>query len=336
MDITSTINKLLEKSQEAFIMGIEVYNKPTLRYRVEGFSFFICNAWELLLKAILIKTKGEKSIYYKNNPDRTITLENCIKSILTNDKDPVRMNLEQIVVLRNTSTHFITEEYEQIYVPLFQSCVINYINRLLNNFEIDITKRLSSNFITLSVKLDPINPEVIRARYPAEIAERLLKANDNISKNINQISSTNYAITIRHEYYLTKKKNEATAVFAITNEAEEAVKIISTPQDMRQKCPYSTSESIKIINSWIRRDKINFVNPAQSVEEDKRNIFNKTHFDMFCKFYGLKNEKTFCYKYQLHKQVIHSYSNKALDLIYEEIKKDPENIIQNLKKEIKK
>ena len=46
--------KLLLKSQEAFILGIEVYNKPTIRYRVEGFSFFICNAWELLLKAILI------------------------------------------------------------------------------------------------------------------------------------------------------------------------------------------------------------------------------------------------------------------------------------------
>ena len=27
--------KLLLKSQEAFILGIEVYNKPTIRYRVE-------------------------------------------------------------------------------------------------------------------------------------------------------------------------------------------------------------------------------------------------------------------------------------------------------------
>ena len=28
--------KLLEKSQEAFIMAIEIYNKPTLKYRVDG------------------------------------------------------------------------------------------------------------------------------------------------------------------------------------------------------------------------------------------------------------------------------------------------------------
>ena len=36
--------KLVSKSIEAFTMAIEVYNKPTLKYRVEGFAFFICNA----------------------------------------------------------------------------------------------------------------------------------------------------------------------------------------------------------------------------------------------------------------------------------------------------
>ncbi len=32
--------RLIEKSQEAFIMAIEIYNNPTIRYRIEGFSFF--------------------------------------------------------------------------------------------------------------------------------------------------------------------------------------------------------------------------------------------------------------------------------------------------------
>ena len=44
-------NRLIEKSKEAFTMAIELYNKPTIKYRVEGFSMFICNAWELMLKA---------------------------------------------------------------------------------------------------------------------------------------------------------------------------------------------------------------------------------------------------------------------------------------------
>lgn len=51
-------DSLLEKSKEAFVMAIEIYNKPTIRYRVEGFSFFICNAWELMLKAHIINKIG--------------------------------------------------------------------------------------------------------------------------------------------------------------------------------------------------------------------------------------------------------------------------------------
>lgn len=83
--------RLIQKSQEAFILSIETYNKLTIKYRVESFSFFICNAWELMLKAYLIKQN--KSIYYKDKPDRTISLSECIKRIFTNDKDPLRLNL---------------------------------------------------------------------------------------------------------------------------------------------------------------------------------------------------------------------------------------------------
>lgn len=78
MDLTE---KLLDKSKEAFTMAIEIYNKPTIKYRIEGFSFFICNAWELMLKAYMIKAKGENSIYYKDNPERTLSLENCIQQV---------------------------------------------------------------------------------------------------------------------------------------------------------------------------------------------------------------------------------------------------------------
>ena len=77
--------KLVEKSKEAFVMAIEIYNKPTIVYRVEGFSFFICNAWELMLKAHMINKFGDESIYYRDNPGKTITLEKCLQKIFTNE-----------------------------------------------------------------------------------------------------------------------------------------------------------------------------------------------------------------------------------------------------------
>ena len=147
---------------------------------MEGFSFFICNAWELLLKAKLVRDNGEDSIYYKDNPDRTITLENCVSKIFTNKKDPLRLNLEHIIRLRNTSTHYIVHEYEQIYVPLFQSCVLNYSNKLLQFFNEDITEKVPQNFLTLSVNMKEFDPEQISARYPKGISDRLLKTERDI------------------------------------------------------------------------------------------------------------------------------------------------------------
>ena len=101
-------------------MGLEIYNKPTIKYRIEGFSFFICNAWELMLKAHLINRDGKSSIYYSSDSDRTISLSDTISLIYTDKRQPLRINLEEILDLRNTSTHLITEDDEIMFAPFFQ------------------------------------------------------------------------------------------------------------------------------------------------------------------------------------------------------------------------
>jgi uncharacterized protein DUF3644 len=56
--ITST--ELIEKSVQAAISAIELYNKPDFRYREESFAILMSNAWELLLKAKALKDGGER------------------------------------------------------------------------------------------------------------------------------------------------------------------------------------------------------------------------------------------------------------------------------------
>ena len=329
------VEKLVQKSEEAFIVGIELYNKPTIKYRVEGFSFFICNAWELLLKAYLIQSNGESSIYYSDSPNRTITLDNCIKKVFTNDKDPLRKNLEKIIDLRNTSTHFITEEYEQIYVPLFQASVLNYINKLLQYFGIDITENLGSNFLTLSVKMTDLNTETIKARYPKQISDKILASISDIGKSIGSTDNMNFAIPIRHEFYITKNSKLSTAQFSITKDADQAAFILKELHDMQKDCPYQMKKCLDIINKRITKDNINFINPVTH-NELKRNVFNSYCFNLFAKFYNLKVDKTYCYIYNRNSIANYSYSMKAINLILEQIKKDPEHIIQDLRSKIGK
>ncbi|MBR0990743.1 DUF3644 domain-containing protein [Bradyrhizobium japonicum] len=51
---------LVEKATQAAIASIEVYNKPGFKYREETFAILMLNAWELLLKARILKANRSK------------------------------------------------------------------------------------------------------------------------------------------------------------------------------------------------------------------------------------------------------------------------------------
>lgn len=326
---TDFVSKLLSKSQEAFLLAIEIYNKPSIRYRVEGFSFFICNAWELMLKARLIKTRGESSIYYKDNPDRTITLENCVKEIFTNERTPLRKNLLRIVELRNTSTHLVVEEYEMVYIPLFQACVFNFVEKMQEFHGIDMTTVIPSNFLTLTVAMSALNTETIKAKYPGQISDRLLSVNEAINADVDA-NNNGFAIRIRHDHYITKDRNEATDLVHIERDAPAGATIIKEVKDVNGLYPYSAKNCLKEIKARLKRNGVALVYNGAPVD------FNLYHFNLFTKYYHLKEDQRYCYTHRQYQNPSYTYSLQALDFIVEEIKKDPEHIIQNLKRQLGK
>ena len=48
-DLNKYINALLNKSEEAYLMSIEIINKPTINYRTEGFvmlgNYYLKHIW---------------------------------------------------------------------------------------------------------------------------------------------------------------------------------------------------------------------------------------------------------------------------------------------------
>lgn len=329
LDNPSLRIKLVDKAKEAFLMAIEVYNKPSIRYRVEGFSFFICNAWELMLKAQIIQSSGESAIYYKDNPGRTISLENCIRIIFTNEHAPIRKNLEKIVELRNTSTHFIVEEYEMVYIPLFQACIFNFNDKMMEFHHIDMTTVVPENFLTLTANVRALTTTEIRAKYPKEIAERFLSITADISSEISR-NNSDFAIRIDHRYFITKNKSEATEILAVSKDADSKVQIIKELKDPNDSFKYTAKKCIKEINNRLIRAKV------QLIYQGNVAAFNMYHFDLFNKYYGIKANEKLCFTFKVNSAPTYSYSIQAIDFIVEEIKKDPENIIQRLKEHLKK
>ena len=313
--------KLLEKSKEAFVLAIEIYNKPTIKYRVEAFSFFICNAWELMLKAYMIEKYGENSIYYPDHPNRTISLDKFLQKIISNEKAPVRKNLTKIIELRNTSTHFITEEYEMVYIPLFQACLLNFVEKMQEYHDIDMTEVIPQNFLTLSVSMKALDENIIRAKYPEEIATKLIAINAELEPVIAE-NNQSFAIRIEHLHYLTKDKNKATSHVYIDKNAESGVKIIKELKDPNNTHKYTMKTAIKEINRRLQSENIDF-------------RINQYIFDLFNKVYGIKENEKYCYVHRQYAQPAYTYSMAAIELIFQEIKKDSENIVGNLKKSIK-
>lgn len=317
--------KLIEKSKEAFCLAIELYNKPTIKYRVEGFSHFICNAWELMLKSHMIKIWGEYSIYYKDNPQRTLSLENCVQKVFTNNKDPLRINLEKIIELRNTSTHFVTEEYEMVYIPLFQACVFNFNEKMMAFHNIDMTTIIPQNFLTLSVSMKALNEAEIIAKYPEPIAAHFIDLKTSVD-HLSVNNNAKFSIRIDHYHYISKNRDKATNIVHIDKNATPGITIIKELQDPNNTHKYTAKSCISIIRERLHRENIELAyngNPTK---------FNSFHFTNFCKYYGLKENEKLCYTHKQFSTPQYSYSQQMIDFIVDEIRKDPIHILDNIKK----
>lgn len=311
------INVLLNKSEEAFLMAIEIYNKPTIMYRLEGFAFFICNAWELLLKSKMLK--DNESIYYSDKPNRTISLTNCISHVFTNDKDPVRKNLEIIIGLRNTSTHFVIKEMDAIYLPFMQSNVLNYSQKLFEYFERDITNKINTSFMTLVINDDDVSSEEILSRYGDNIFERYNKLKNETETIISDNSNEKLAIKVDLNIKIVKDKDEAKTTFRIAKDGEEPIRIIKELKDTNLTHCYNQKRVREIVVDNLKRKGIEFK-------------LTQYDFKLVCDKFDLKNNEKFFYKHILTNSW--GCTQQLVDFITDLIIKNP-NIVQEIREEIK-
>ncbi|MBR5677110.1 MAG: DUF3644 domain-containing protein [Paludibacteraceae bacterium] len=313
--------RLVEKSVEAFIVGLELYNKPTIKYRVEGFSFFIVNAWELMLKAEMLN-RG-MSIYYRDSNDRTISVDVAVRSIYSDKKTRIRLNLEKIIELRNISTHYITEDYEQKYAPLFQACVLNYANELKRFHNVDISDYISQNFLTITSSYEPLDNEQIKLKYTPEVATRFIQQANEVDVLREVYNSDKFSINIRQNLYITKKNDTADFAVSIEKGSDNHVEIVKELKDPSNTHRYSYQSVITAIQEKMSKDNLHIDYPKG---------FNSYVLNLVIDFYGIKDEPKYAYKHTIGNQEHYTYSQQFIDFILSEIKKNSDVFVESLKK----
>src|SRR5262245_23597217 len=146
--------KFVDKAEAALVSAVEVYNKPVFRYREETFALLAINAWELLLKARLLKDaandpkvirvyeprrtksgKLSKKLYLRRNRagnPLTLSLGACVSAL---DKNPaarlrpeIKSNLDALVAVRDSAAHYINAS------PLLAKQVLEVASAAIKNF----------------------------------------------------------------------------------------------------------------------------------------------------------------------------------------------------------
>lgn len=267
-------NKLVSRSLDAFTLALEVYNRPSMKNRVEAFAIMMVNAWELLLKAEILKAEGYEKIFY--NGDKSISISDAVKRRLQ-EKDPVRINLETIIDLRDHAIHLLIPELQPQLSRLFQATVLNYQTRYRN--EMGNAPLAGQSVGMLSLVVDGPAPEValiqkLYGKHVAQTVANFIKRFDDTSKTVN---STEFSIPVDYRLALVKREDESDLSLSVGDAGEEAI-IITKTKDPDVTHPYHMQEVVEEINK--RQSTIPIKSGAFHAVLNKHKINNQTKSDM--------------------------------------------------------
>lgn len=124
-----------QKAKDSALLAVEVYNKPAVKFKSEGYIALMVMAWTALMHAIFLR-KG-KSPYYKGANGRFTKVDGdfkhwelaeCAKQFWGADTaNPIRKNLEFFIPLRN--------KIEHRHVPQLDGAIFGECQALLLNFD---------------------------------------------------------------------------------------------------------------------------------------------------------------------------------------------------------
>lgn len=133
----------LDEARRQALVAIDFYNRPGDRRSFSDFIVHIHLAWQNLLHADRMRRKAE--IFYresggrrlfKRNPDgskKTWDLAQCVKQEFK-DNDPVRVNVEFFIGLRNHVEHRFQDSVLVATAAEAHACIINFEAELVRRF----------------------------------------------------------------------------------------------------------------------------------------------------------------------------------------------------------
>lgn len=270
--------QVLEKSVAAAVSAIEIYNKPDFKYRSETFSILMTNAWELLLKAKILKDNNNdlrsiqvnekrrlkdgslsERLYVRrtrsNNP-ATLSIGKAISKVVAADSSTLDQrvidNLNLLVEVRDNAIHLINEDLglQTRIQDIGTATLKNYLQLVQEWFAHDLT-RYNFYLMPLSFFHEADVIESFSVKNYNEQTRNLLKYLESVEQEHPSNADNPYNVTLRVETKFLRSTSDG-AIKVQTTTDPSAPKVQITEEDMLKKYPYDYSSlTEKLKNRYI-------------------------------------------------------------------------------------
>lgn len=322
INILDIYDHLFTNAEEALISSIEIYNKPLWSYKFQTSLILLINAWELLLKAIIVKSTTLKEIM--STDQNTISFDDSIKKVIEIDmlniSTSTKENLLVLYDIRNNYTHFYSEKIETILYSLMSKSIDEFIKLALKYFKFKNQELLTMQCLPIFFNINKTTIQELKAiqnskdMFIKSLADRIInfatskKDKDSIMYNVDINLQTvknfknadlifglnnksDYTINLEKKYILGKKSDKGLQ------------KITLTDDEINEKYPYIYDNLIEL--------------------KQKKGDYKKIQ-DFIKNIRTVDNSLEYCYEKNKHPQrktgSYFIYSQKCYDEIVELIK----------------
>lgn len=241
---------LVTKSRAAALSAVETYNKASAMYREETFAILMINAWELLLKARIMRENGGKtSALHEFKPRKkkdgsasklrevkrtrsgapmTIGIDRCWKLVSNYSQDRIDWsciaNIEALLEIRDSATHFIATDalLRKKLTEISLASVRNYVIAAQAWFKVSFSD-LNIASIPISFDLDQNEVDAV-AKKSSDAVAKFLSHMQKVEAALAKESS-DYSFTVRVDFDLIKKKDDSAVKAAVVGGADADLKV---------------------------------------------------------------------------------------------------------------
>jgi hypothetical protein len=259
--VKSIKDTLINKSREAMIAAVQVYNNPSISFKTENYIVLASISWTYLLHAYYreIKvdyrykdSKKSKGKYVLTSYGGYILwdLSQCLKEKKCPLDETTKTNIRFIIDLRNEIVHQMKPDIDEFVSAKIQACSINFNHYLCKLFG---DKYNLENQLALSIQFSPIKPEqndllLNNDRLSGNIRNFIAKFEENLDKDT--LCSEIYAYHVIFVPLKVNNENKADRVYELAKPDTEIGKdILKTYTVLKEteKVKYRAKEIVKMM-----------------------------------------------------------------------------------------